>query len=207
MSRSTTPLSGTGRPIKFVDASDVMLVQSILQREPEALGALYDRYCPLVYTLALKVTDDAAAAETVVAAVFETIWHAAAAAVDAPDIAAWIICITHHHGIAYAQRQKRTSRHVPVSLDAPQQHYQRTSDKVKAPSQHEAVHLALTTLTEAECAAIEGAYYKGLTASQLALLLGTSIAQVKVYLRQGLGKFQDQLGSSKSRHAPVSPVE
>src|SRR4028118_443280 len=73
---------------------DEELLALIAQRESEALGALYDRYGRLVYTVALRITGDRETAEEVTQDVFQNVWQSAAGFQSASGSAtAWLMGI------------------------------------------------------------------------------------------------------------------
>lgn len=57
--------------------SDGDLIAQISQQSEYALGALYDRYGAIVYTVALGMTQDQTVAETIVQDVFQAVWQSA----------------------------------------------------------------------------------------------------------------------------------
>ncbi|MGH8630777.1 MAG: sigma factor, partial [Burkholderiales bacterium] len=59
-------------------AGDSQDMAALARRDQAALGRLYDRYCRLVFSLALRVTEDRGAAEEVTQDVFLQLWRRAA---------------------------------------------------------------------------------------------------------------------------------
>ena len=55
--------------------SDKELVSRVRAGDQDAMGALYDRYSPLVYGVGLRVLADAAAAEDVLQEIFMQLWR------------------------------------------------------------------------------------------------------------------------------------
>lgn len=180
ISHSPTPT----QKMPFAEVSDDTLLKRMLQQDHETLAAFYDRYSSLVYTVALHMTGDTVAAETVVMAVFETIWHAAASYSNDQDIAVWVVCITRNHVVAHSEWFKQPSPQAQgnkVRLPQP------APPSDRSPSM---LH-ALAALTAAERMVIELAYYRGLSSTRLASLLGEPVERVKVHLREGLLKLRD----------------
>ena len=95
-----TIINGTAGilPDALAQLPDEALLGMMTQHNEQALGALYDRYGRLVYSLALHITDNLVTAERVTEAVFEHVWTAADAirAAYAPGHG-WIIAITRQH--------------------------------------------------------------------------------------------------------------
>ena len=79
--------------------SDSSLIARIFQRDEQALGFLYDRYDRLVYTIALRITNDRAAAEEVVRDVFQGVWQSAGSFQPGGSVSAWLIGIARHRAI------------------------------------------------------------------------------------------------------------
>ena len=55
--------------------SDKELVSLVRAGDQNAMGALYDRYSPLVYAVGLRVLADTAAAEDLLQEVFPQLWR------------------------------------------------------------------------------------------------------------------------------------
>jgi RNA polymerase sigma-70 factor, ECF subfamily len=78
--------------------ADGLLIEQIRQRDVAALGELYDRYSPLVYTVTLRITLSDAAAEELLIDVFSTAWHATEQHQRFASTAHWLLdicCRTH----------------------------------------------------------------------------------------------------------------
>jgi RNA polymerase sigma-70 factor, ECF subfamily len=56
---------------------DYELMERIERRDADALGALYDRYGGLIFTLGLRILHDRGEAEELVSDVFMEIWRRA----------------------------------------------------------------------------------------------------------------------------------
>jgi RNA polymerase sigma-70 factor, ECF subfamily len=171
----------------FPGLSDDTLLRHVLQREPEALGALYDRYGPLVYMAAIALTNSPAAADTVVLDVFETIWRGAVSSTDEQTVQAWILQLTHHHVAPHLKRSLSVPPQERNDTAAPPQKKLRRGQSVPvAPVTQEDV--ARAVLTSSERTSIALSYYWCLSPDLLALLLGEPVERVKLYLREGLLK-------------------
>ena len=81
--------------------SDSSLIARIFQRDEQALGFLYDRYDRLVYTIALRITNDRAAAEEVVRDVFQGVWQSAGSFQPGGSVSAWLIGSARHRAIDF----------------------------------------------------------------------------------------------------------
>ena len=61
--------------VRAVDAQDMVLTARLAAGDEEALAEVWQRYGPLVFGLASRVTGDAATAEDVAQEVFVTLWQ------------------------------------------------------------------------------------------------------------------------------------
>lgn len=173
------------------------LVSLVAQRHEAALGAVYDRYGRLVYTVALRITGDRQTAEEVVQDVFQNVWQAAGT--FQPGMAAfssWLLGITRHRAIDATRSKRERSRSreqeltfdMPVTTSAP-------DDVVGMRLLRDDIRTALDELPNNQRQAIELAYYGGLTRAEIAERLGEPIGTIKTRLRLGLGKLRDLLRS------------
>src|SRR5919204_5725420 len=86
---------------------DEELLALVIRRQEQALGALYDRYGRLVYTIALRITGDRQTAEEVVQDVFQNVWQAAGSfEPGVGSFSSWLFGIARHRAID-ATRSKR----------------------------------------------------------------------------------------------------
>jgi RNA polymerase sigma-70 factor (ECF subfamily) len=175
---------------------DEALLTLVLQRQEAALGALYDRYGRLIYTIALRITGDRETAEEVVQDVFQNVWQAAGGfQPGAGSCSAWLIGITRHRAIdaMRSKRERGRAREQTFDSDWP------TGDEVDPGSEvarrllRDTVRAALDELPPNQRQAIELAYYGGLTRAEIAARLNEPIGTIKTRLRLGLLKLRDLL--------------
>ena len=164
--------------------------------DASAAGELYDRHAGAVYSLALRMLSDGAEAEDVVQDVFTQAWRQAGRydPSRAPVIG-WLLVMTRARTLD--RLRARRSRIAPAALDA------MTADPVEpGPGQElqaigneEAARLrrALDALPDGQREAIELAYYKGLSQSDIAEALQQPLGTVKTRIRTGLLKLRDAL--------------
>jgi len=148
--------------------ADRALIAQISARDSDALGALYDRYGALIYTLALRITANQPAAEALVGEVFTLCWHATELFLEG-ELPARLIAVT------------RQCAHSPQSADALlAAHRMKLDNNWTLDARHRlaqagtaAAHMqaALAALPDDQRAAIELAYYAGLPQSELAARL------------------------------------
>jgi RNA polymerase sigma-70 factor (ECF subfamily) len=175
---------------------DDELLSLMLRRREAALGAIYDRYGRLVYTVALRITGDRETAEEVVQDVFQNVWQAAGSfQPGAGTFSAWLMGITRHRAIdaTRSKRERARDREQTLDLDFSTGQESGIEREVAQSLLCDAVRDALGELPPNQRQAIELAYYGNLTRAEIAERLGEPLGTVKTRLRLGLLKLRDLL--------------
>ena len=90
----------------FSSLDDTALIGLIAGAHNDALGALYDRYGKLVFTIAYNVVGDSETAEEVTQDVFVRVWEGASSyRSDMAKVSSWMISITRHRAIDELRRR------------------------------------------------------------------------------------------------------
>ncbi|HZG65096.1 MAG TPA: sigma-70 family RNA polymerase sigma factor [Herpetosiphonaceae bacterium] len=182
---------------------DDELLQLIAGGDEQALGALYDRYGRLVFSIALRVTDDRSCAEDVTQDVFHRVWtHAYGFSLVVGSAAGWIIGITRHRAIDEIRSRRHKGRQREVWLDdLPTMACRDSGDDEEHVELRCEVRAALATLAQEQRQAIELVYYRGLTATEIASMAAIPVGTVKSRLRYGLtalrGVLRQDTGDAK----------
>jgi RNA polymerase sigma-70 factor (ECF subfamily) len=162
------------------------LLKRVAQGDAQALGEFYDLFAGLVHGLALRILRDRSDAEDVVQEVFVQAWRQAArfdATRGTPE--AWICTITRSRALdrlrRRAVRREDSTDEPPVSSAAP-----RAEEAL-------AVRAALRTLSADQRAALELAYYEGLSQSEIADRLGQPLGTVKTRIRTAMLRLRGML--------------
>jgi RNA polymerase sigma-70 factor (ECF subfamily) len=178
--------------------ADEELVRQMLRREETALGAIYDRYGRLVYTIALRITGDREAAEEVMQDVFQAVWQCAGSFQPGGSFAAWLTGIARHRAIDLTRSRRYRARARESALEEYAVGGTTTTD---APADalvlRALVQEALHELPPTQRQAIELAYYAGLTHVELAGRLGEPVGTVKSRMRLGLTRLRDLLSAAQ----------
>lgn len=184
---------------------DEELLVLMAQGDQQALGALYDRYGRLVFSIALRIVGDRLSAEEVVQDVFQIVWQQVATFRPAAgSVSGWMVGITRHRGIDEIRSRRHKSRQREVSTDeGPQEALSDSGNLEQQAVNRGDVRAALEGLPSAQRQAIELAYYGGLTCTEIASSLGTSVGTVKTRLRLGLVKLRAALLPGAETGDPV----
>jgi RNA polymerase sigma-70 factor (ECF subfamily) len=170
--------------IHHADAADDMrLIARIRAGEQGAMSELYDRYSSVVYGVALRVLQDAAGAEDILQDIFLQLWRKP----DAFDssrgsMVAWLAVIARHRAIDRL-RQRRPETDIEEVVIAGTTDLR---DETERTLVIEKVRAALSEMNADQRAALELAYFQGLTHTEIAEKTGEPLGTIKTRIRSGL---------------------
>jgi RNA polymerase sigma factor (sigma-70 family) len=176
---------GPGSP---ADDADREVLERIADGQLAALEELYDRYRTMAYSVAFRITNDAAVAEDVVQDGFVGAWRNASRYAEVRgSVKTWLLAIVHHRAID-ALRRRRPASEPPDREDAPPAMLTLPDvwPEVAGRLLRLEILAALRTLTDVQREAIELAYFGGLTQQEIAKKTGTPLGTVKSRMRLGL---------------------
>ena len=181
------------RPVKAVSPTgptDASLVARIAVGDDRALQLVYERYSPLVYGLARRVTASTAHAEEITQEVFVYLWQN-------PDrfdaergtLRAFLGALAHRRSVDEVRRNtRRTAREDRVGTDATNLEMFDVGEGIERSQTAERVRAAVSSLPDQQREAVLLAYFGGYTFRQVAEQLGIPEGTAKSRLRLGLGK-------------------
>jgi RNA polymerase sigma-70 factor, ECF subfamily len=163
--------------------SDLALVTATRSGDQGAMAALYDRYSSIVYSVALRVLQDTGAAEDVLQDIFMQFWRNPGA-FDASrgTMAAWLAVIARNRAID-ALRRRRPENNIEEVVVSVEHNLASEADRSRA--MHK-VRGALQAMPAPQRAALEMAYFEGLTHSEIAGKTGEPLGTIKTRIRSGL---------------------
>jgi RNA polymerase sigma-70 factor (ECF subfamily) len=174
--------------------SDAALVNRIVQRDETALEALYDRYAGMLSAVLNRILRDAQSAEEILQDIFYQLWHKAAD-FDATrgSLPGWLMVIARNRAIsrlrhrnpAAGEELHENTAALPFNIESALSQQQQM-DRVK---------LALAKLPAQQRAAVELAYFEGLTHTEIAERTGDPLGTVKTRLRSALETLKLELHS------------
>ena len=166
-----------------VVSSDLALVSAIRAGDASAMASLYDRYSPVVYSVALRVLGDTGAAEDIQQDVFMQLWRNPGA-FDASrgNLGAWLAVITRNRAIdALRKRRPETDPEGVVLSVVPDMAGEADRSRVA-----QKVRGVLSTMPGVQRSALEMAYYQGMTHTEIAAKTGEPLGTIKTRIRAGL---------------------
>jgi len=180
------------------------LRELLVARDERALEELIVLATPWLLGVAQSMLSDADEAEDVVLDGFRILWDRVdTLSADQPGLMAWLLRIVRNRAIDRLRARRRHGLRVEraqrsgvlgdASVEAP------TPNEAAHPGWHvhESVHAALRELPEDQRAAVQLAYFAGLTHSEIAAQLGIPMGTVKTRLRLAYGRLRQALAPLK----------
>lgn len=162
----------------------------------DALAEFYDRTSHLVYGLALRILGHREAAEDTVIEVYAQAWRDAKTYDPQRGTpCSWLLNLTRSRAIDLLRARKRERANDP--LESAYEVHAATPDPEEATAdaeRHRFVRSALTRLSGEQREAIELAYFRGLSHTEIADQLGQPLGTVKTRIRLGMMRMRELLG-------------
>lgn len=185
--------SRTVRHVDVVSDRDALLVERIRAGDDRALAAVYDQHAGLVYGLARRVARDEQLARDVTQEVFTYLWEMP----DRVDLSrgslrTYLALLAHRRAVDEVRRHEARYR-AETALAAPEPQDGPETRVVDAATQiWRQKHLTalLAMLPAEQRAAVQLAYYDGLTYVQVAKALGIPEGTAKSRLRAALARLR-----------------
>ena len=164
-------------------SSDATLVSAIRAGDEQAMVQLYDRCAPIVYSVALRILRDSAAAEDILQDVFMQLWRNPDA-FDASrgSLPGWLAVIARNRAIDSLRKRRAETdiSEVVVSIEpdlVSEAEWNRALEKIRS---------ALGRMPGPQRSALEMAFFEGLTHSEIAAKTGEPLGTIKTRIRAGL---------------------
>ncbi len=192
---------------KYVELTDLELMQRIAKYDSRALEELYERYCDLLYTLVKKIAPDELTAETILVEIFAIIWkNIEKFDFETGNVYTWIVSLARNRAVESLRRSRDSSS----TLDFYDEEFEnlyiipylardidtldiKTAFKVK-----DKVEKALARLTDAQKYVIHLGYYDGYTLDEIAIKLNIPVETVRTKVLTAMHSLRDNLLQGQS---------
>jgi RNA polymerase sigma-70 factor (ECF subfamily) len=203
------PVLGGGGPLSFVLAvvagvweGDAALAARLVEGDEDALRRLYDRLAGRVRAIALRLLARPSEADDVVQETFVEVWRSA----DRYDpargsLATWVSIIAHRRAVDRLRRPatrplgEEISGSLATASSSPHENVADGQERAR-------VTRALTALPPEQREPIELMYYRGLSQSEAAELLGVALGTLKGRVRAGMARLGQMLGDPAPEARP-----
>src|SRR5258706_1623949 len=177
------------------------LLPAVARGDLAAFEALYDRYSSTLYALLLRILANPEDAQEVLQEAFVKVWTSAKMfdAVRGSEVA-WLISIARSRGIdklrsrkIRGDRENDAGREISIHSSF----VERTTgaDEAIRSQERTAVPGAMAELPDAQRAALELAYFEGLSQSEIAERLSQPLGTIKTRMQLGMKKLRERLSA------------
>ncbi len=144
--------------------TDAILIARVRAGNQQAMAELYDRYSRLVYSVALRVAGDTAAAEDILQDVFLQLWRKPEA-FDAArgSLAPWLAVIARNRAVDH-QRKRRTED-IEECVAASAVDMESEADRSRM---IEKIRGVMNAMSAEQRSAVEMAFFQGMTHAEIA---------------------------------------
>lgn len=173
---------------------DEALAAGFAAHEAWAFGEAYRRYGTLLYSAAYNVLRNADEAQDCVADAVAKLWRSPVAySASRGNLRSFLVVCIRNEAISRRRRQARALRLEERLAAMPVEHEQL---RVPDPIERDRVRSALLALSPDQRTALELAYYKGKTHSEIAAELQEPLGTIKSRIKHGLRKLGSLLEST-----------
>lgn len=165
------------------DQDDSTLLALVQRGDEQAMGSLFDRYSKVVYSVALRVLRDPAAAEDVLQEVFMQIWRSPDGFVATRgSLGGWLAVVSRNRSIDTLRRKRPTESVDDLALAS---NYNLANEAERA-MMIERARGVIQQLPMEQRKTLEMAFFDGLTHSEIAEMTGDPLGTVKTRIRSAL---------------------
>jgi RNA polymerase sigma-70 factor, ECF subfamily len=162
---------------------DASLLARVQSGDEQAMASLFDRYSKVVYSVALRVLHDPAAAEDVLQEIFMQIWRNPDSFTAARgSLGGWLAVVSRNRSIDTLRRKRPTDSVEDVILASPYN----LAAEAERNSLMEIARSVIVKLPSEQRKTLEMAFFDGLTHSEIAEITGDPLGTVKTRIRSAL---------------------
>jgi len=184
-----TPLTPFSTLILGRDDSD--LIGRIRSRDPQAMGAFYDRYGQAAYTLILRIINDPSVAEDVLAETFIKAWNRLGGLKEdrATELNLWILCLARNNAFEYLRSARGwLGNGLPKLAALETLSLFQDTVRERDPARWRILQNAFMSLTGPERQVIELACFDGLSPAEMSIRLEQPPTEIKNWIASTLAK-------------------
>jgi RNA polymerase sigma-70 factor (ECF subfamily) len=161
-----------------------------------AFAELYDAMSARAYGLAVRVVRDPSQSEEVTQEAFLEIWRTASRFDrERGSAVSWILTLVHRKAVDRVRSaEASTRRDTTYHQGSTTIEHDSTAEAAQASMEARRVRQALGSLTAVQREALELAYFKGYTHTEVASMLDLPVGTAKTRIRDGLIRLRDTMG-------------
>jgi RNA polymerase sigma-70 factor (ECF subfamily) len=187
---------------------DAALMLRIAQGDEQALGALYDRWSPLVFSVCAHILGDDDEAEEAVEETFWQVWRQAARYdAERGAVSTWLTTVARTRALdrlrARRRRQEQSMTNLTetdrAQVDATVRRTDDPARDAELTERRSLVRQALVALPAEQREVLELAYFRGFSQSEIAEQTGQPLGTIKTRVRLAMEKLRDRLEFLRER--------
>lgn len=170
-----------------MNPDDHQLILRVAKGDEHAFLTLYDRYAPRVYALTLRVLSDTMLAEEATQDTFLKLWSRARQFNPLKGaLVPWLLTIAHRTALDRLRLEKR--RPPASNPENPDSTWATLPDEAtqSGEARWRSLYFAVQALSEEQRQVIDLAFYKGMSQSEIAEVLGWPLGTVKTRIRAAM---------------------
>jgi RNA polymerase sigma-70 factor (ECF subfamily) len=180
-------------------AQDAALIERIRTGDRTAFMGFYDRFSPLLFSVAARILGDRKEAEDVLQEVMLVIWNKSGGYdPQLGTLSSWTVALTRNKALdrlrARARRLRLIEEVVVMAEEAGVSATASANEVIHGRERAEMLRAALKELPAEQRMAIELAFFTGLSQSDIATRLQQPLGTVKARIRRGMLRLREQLG-------------
>jgi len=180
---------------------DTLLIERIRGGERAAFVAFYDRYSPLLLSVAARVLGERKEAEDVLQEVMLVIWNKSGDYnPQLGTLSSWAVAVTRNKALDRLRARTRRLRLIEdaavLAEDSGATSYPSANEILHGRERAELLRAAMQALPEEQRMAIELAFFTGLSQSDIATRLQQPLGTIKARIRRGMLRLREQLGGA-----------
>lgn len=167
---------------------ETSIIQRIIARDQAAFAELYDEFAGLVYGMSLRVLNNATLAEEATQDTFMKIWDQIERwDSERGSFRTWVLTIARYTAVDRLRKEKRQTPPTSVSVDEMLELIGRSAvvDQTRWETR-ELLKEHVQKLPKEQIAALELAFFRGMTHTEIASHLDLPLGTVKSRIRHGL---------------------
>jgi RNA polymerase sigma-70 factor, ECF subfamily len=180
---------------------DAALIERIRGGDRTAFVAFYDRYSPLLFSVAARVLGERKEAEDVLQEVMLVIWNKSGDYdPQLGTLSSWAVTVTRNKALDRLRARTRRLRLIEeaaiLAEDTDVTSYPSANEIVHGRERAELLRDAMKELPADQRMAIELAFFTGLSQSDIATRLQQPLGTIKARIRRGMLRLREQLGGA-----------
>jgi RNA polymerase sigma-70 factor, ECF subfamily len=198
--RSLAMMADADRTVAEIN-QDAVLIGRIRGGERAAFIGFYDRYSPLLFSVAAKVLGERKEAEDVLQEVMLVIWNKSGDYdPQLGTLSSWAVAVTRNKALdrlrARTRRLRLIEEAAALAEDSGVTSYPSANEIVHGRERAELLRDAMKELPADQRMAIELAFFTGLSQSDIAERLQQPLGTIKARIRRGMLRLRELLGGA-----------